>query len=87
VRLNAPQVQRRAVVAAAAATAGEGGAAASEGFGFAYRGVMDGLATVVREEGARALFKWAGTRVVFMVPNMSISMVAFEWCKRQFGAA
>ena len=70
------QVQRQAQSAAA-----EG----AEGFSFGYRGVVDGLATVFREEGARALWRGAGTRMCFTVPNMSISMVAFEWCKRQFG--
>ena len=82
------QVQRRAAAAAAAAqaTAAAGAQAAAEeqGFTFAYRGMMDGVGTVFREEGVAALWKGAGTRVAFMVPQSAISMVAFEWCKRHY---
>ena len=63
------QVQRRSQEAAARAGKGAG----EEGFTFAYRGMLDGLGTVLREEGARALWKGAATRVAFMVPNS-------EWC-------
>ena len=76
------QVQRRA--AAASAAAATASAAGRQGFTFAYRGMMDGVATVMREEGLAALWRGAGTRVAFMVPSSAISMVAFEWCKRHY---
>ena len=63
------QVQRRSQEAAARAGKGAG----EEGFTFAYRGMLGGRGTVLREEGARALWKGAATRVAFMVPNS-------EWC-------
>jgi hypothetical protein len=73
------QVQRRAAASAAAATAAE-----AQGFTFEYRGMVDGVATVLREEGLAALWRGAGTRIAFMVPSTAISMVAFEWCKRHY---
>lgn len=73
------QVQRRAAASATATARAE-----AEGFTFAYRGMTDGVATVLREEGIAALWRGAGTRVAFMVPQSAISMVAFEWCKRHY---
>ena len=73
------QVQRRAAASVAARTLAD-----SEGFTFAYRGMLDGVATVLREEGLAALWRGAGTRVAFMMPSSAISMVAFEWCKRHY---
>lgn len=75
------QVQRRVAAASAAAATAP---AAGQGFTFAYRGMMDGVATVTRDEGLPALWRGAGTRVAFMVPSSAISMVAFEWCKRHY---
>lgn len=74
------QVQRRQ--AAAAAASPSPGVVAEQGFTFAYRGMVDGVSTVLREDGVRALWKGAGARVAFMVPSSAISMVAFESCKR-----
>ncbi len=74
------QVQRRAAASSAAAAA----ATEAQGFTFEYRGMADGVATVLREEGLAALWRGAGTRIAFMVPSTAISMVAFEWCKRHY---
>ena len=77
------QVQRRAAASSAAAAA-TATSAEAQGFTFEYRGMVDGVTTVLREEGLAALWRGAGTRIAFMVPSTAISMVAFEWCKRHY---
>ena len=62
------QVQR----GAAGAGAGAGGA------GQLYRGTTHAIATIVREEGARALFRGATARMAFHVPGTAITMTLFE---------
>jgi hypothetical protein len=94
------QVQRgaraagAAAAAAAAAVGAEAGAAATGGgpavppggLPFHYRGVVDGLATVIKSEGWAALFRGAGARMAFHAPSTAITMTLFESCKSFFAA-
>lgn len=60
-----------------------GAAAAGEAqeLSFRYRGVWDGLRSIVRNEGGRALFRGAGARVLFFAPATAVSMAAYEQLK------
>jgi hypothetical protein len=53
---------------------------------FRYKGMVDGLATVWKQEGPLALFKGAGARMLFHAPATAISIAAFEQLKIVFGA-
>ena len=48
----------------------------------AYTGLLDGLRSVVREEGARGLMRGAGARVAFLVPSTAIALTCFEEAKK-----
>lgn len=73
------QVQRgeRAAAAANATAAGVTSAALP----FHYRNIVDGLRTVIRTEGYRALFRGAGARMAFHAPSTALSLTLFERCK------
>lgn len=83
------QVQRGAAAAggAAASAAASSSATAAGGSGSstpaptAYRHTAHALATIVREEGPRALFRGAAARVAFHAPSTAITMTLFEQCK------
>jgi hypothetical protein len=70
------QVQRGARAGANSAGGGE--------LAFHYRGMADGLASIVRHEGWRGLFKGAGARVAFHAPSTALTMTLFERCKAIF---
>jgi hypothetical protein len=81
------QIQRRAAAAAAAAVAVAPGAAAAApapAFGFDYKSTAHGLATVLRQEGPRALLKGASARVAFAAPASAISISLFDTLKQAF---
>jgi hypothetical protein len=64
------------------------GAKADAGAGAThYRGMAHGLASIVREEGWRALWRGAGARVAFHAPSTALAMVLFERCKSAAEAA
>jgi len=71
------QVQR-ANRAASAASASSGTAHASDGLGFHYKGMADGLSSVIRREGFAGLFRGAAARVMFHAPATAVGMAAFE---------
>jgi hypothetical protein len=48
-----------------------------------YRGTLHAIGTIVREEGALALFRGAGARMAYHAPVTAITMTLFE----QFRAA
>jgi hypothetical protein len=49
-----------------------------------YRNSLHAMATIAREEGARALFRGAGARMAFHAPSTAITMTLFEQCKGLF---
>ncbi|KAF4129286.1 Mitochondrial carrier protein [Phytophthora infestans] len=59
---------------------------ASQGTPAAYRGIIDGLTQVIRQEGVFALYKGAGARVAFHAPSTAITMSLFESCRRVFAS-
>lgn len=69
----------RATAAHVATDAGR--QAAGNSLSYGYNGLMDGLRSVVRQEGWYALFRGAGARMAFHAPSTAISMTAFEQCK------
>lgn len=77
------QVQRGVAAAggAAASAAGAGSSGSSAPAPTAYRHTAHALATIVREEGPRALFRGAAARVAFHAPSTAITMTLFEQCK------
>jgi hypothetical protein len=74
--------------AAAAAPALASGARASAvgKTAFEYAGFRDALASIVRVEGWRGLFKGAGARVLFFMPSQAISIASFEHFKAFYHA-
>ena len=62
-----------------------GGAAARPAAEF-YRGTVHAVATIAREEGARALFRGAAARIAFHVPGTAITMTLFEELRPRFAA-
>mmetsp|Transcript_22094 Transcript_22094/g.35477 ORF Transcript_22094/g.35477 Transcript_22094/m.35477 type:complete len:297 (+) Transcript_22094:116-1006(+) len=51
---------------------------------FHYTGFLDALASIVRVEGFKGLFKGAGARVLFFMPSQAISIACFEHFKLFF---
>ena len=49
-----------------------------------YAGIADGLRSIVRDEGWRALWRGAGTRVAYHAPSTALAMVLFERCRGAF---
>jgi hypothetical protein len=66
------QVQRRANLAGMASE------------GVVYKGLVDGLLTVMRSEGWRGMLRGAGARVAFHVPNTACTFALYEHCKAYF---
>jgi hypothetical protein len=57
------------------------GASATPSLDFGYTGLVQGLGKMLREEGGRAMFRGALTRVAFHAPTTAITMALFETCK------
>ncbi|KAL7424767.1 mitochondrial aspartate-glutamate transporter agc1 [Cryptotrichosporon argae] len=49
-----------------------------------YKGVLDGLATVYREEGLRALFKGGIARIIRSSPQFGVTLVCYELLHKHF---
>ena len=43
-----------------------------------YRGLLDGLRTIVRTDGWRGLLRGAGARCLFSAPSTAITMATME---------
>lgn len=54
-------------------------------FRFHYRGLTDGLATVAKEDGVRALWKGVGCRIAFTAPNAALTMAFYGAIKSRLG--
>ncbi|KAK7200830.1 mitochondrial carrier protein [Novymonas esmeraldas] len=52
-------------------------------FAYDYRGLRQGLVTLAREEGVRALWRGVGSRVAYTAPNAALTMGLFEYLKRR----
>lgn len=48
---------------------------------YGYTGLVQGLGKMLRQEGPRAMFRGALTRVAFHAPTTAITMALFESCK------
>jgi len=48
---------------------------------FQYTGMRHALASIVRQEGWRALFRGAGARMAYHAPTTAITMALFERCR------
>lgn len=57
------------------------GDAGSGGVGFRYSGMIDGLRSIIANEGPRGLFKGSGARVLFHASFTMVNMSLFERCK------
>ena len=77
-RLQLQRGARERAPGAAAAGAGASGAGPPMRH---YSGIAHGLSSIVREEGWRALWRGAGTRVAYHAPSTALAMVLFERCK------
>ena len=53
-----------------------------EGMDFQYKGVVDGLRSILRDDGIPGLFRGAGTRVLFHAPATAITIACFEELKK-----
>jgi len=73
------QVQRGVAAAAVGSSEGVAGRPMPQ-----YRNSLHAIATIAREEGARALFRGAGARMAFHAPSTAITMTLFEQCKGLF---
>lgn len=62
----------------------QAGVASPALFAYQYRGLLDGLSTLMRVEGVRALWKGAGSRVVYTAPNAAVTMGLFELLKSRW---
>ncbi|KAF8298448.1 putative mitochondrial carrier protein [Trypanosoma cruzi] len=51
------------------------------GFSYYYAGLVDGLRTVIREEGFRALWRGVGSRVAFAAPNAALTMAIYDYLR------
>jgi hypothetical protein len=49
-----------------------------------YKGWIDALQTVWREEGTKGLFRGALPRVLWFVPASAVSFMAVEWLRKEF---
>ncbi|KAG5492283.1 hypothetical protein GH5_01200 [Leishmania sp. Ghana 2012 LV757] len=47
-------------------------------FSYHYRGLWEGLRTLAKEEGIRALWRGVGSRIAYTAPNAAITMGFFE---------
>jgi hypothetical protein len=56
----------------------------NSGFTFGYRHIVHGLATIVREEGAQALFKGAAARCMFHIPSTALTIAMFDTLRNYF---
>lgn len=52
-----------------------------------YHGVLQGLSMVLRHEGWAGMFRGAGARVAFHVPNTAITFAVYEKCKSMLKAS
>eukprot|EP01064_Diplonema_japonicum_P009636 TRINITY_DN17112_c0_g1_i1.p1 TRINITY_DN17112_c0_g1~~TRINITY_DN17112_c0_g1_i1.p1 ORF type:complete len:313 (+),score=72.54 TRINITY_DN17112_c0_g1_i1:53-940(+) len=52
-------------------------------FSYHYRSLPSGLASIVRDEGVRALWKGVGARILFAGPQAALTMSIFEAIKMQ----
>ena len=76
-----PQVQRGSEVRHG--SGGRGGAG-GEAAPFRYAGFPSALASILRVEGLRGLFRGAGARVLFFVPSQAVSIGCFENFRRSY---
>lgn len=53
----------------------------ASGTGYGYKGLVDGLQTIVKKEGVNALWRGAWPRMVFHATMTMFSMSSFEYCK------
>jgi hypothetical protein len=63
-----------------------GGGAAARPAADLYHGTLHAIATIAREEGARALFRGAAARIAFHVPGTAITMTLFEELRPRIAA-
>lgn len=62
----------------------DGRAARSTQFSFHYRGILHGIASVVREEGVRALWRGSGARILYACPNSALTMALYRTLKQRY---
>jgi hypothetical protein len=60
------------------------GSAQSRSRQFRYTGFFHALSTIRRQEGAAALFRGVGARILFFAPSSAITMSIFEMAKGWF---
>ncbi|ORC92062.1 putative mitochondrial carrier protein [Trypanosoma theileri] len=49
------------------------------GFNYHYKGIIDGLSAVAREEGPRALWRGVGNRIAYAAPNAALTMAFYNY--------
>ncbi|GET92920.1 hypothetical protein, conserved [Leishmania tarentolae] len=52
-------------------------------FSYHYRGLRDGLTSLAKEQGIRALWKGVGSRIAYSAPNAALTMGFYEFWKTQ----
>ncbi|CUG36742.1 mitochondrial carrier protein, putative [Bodo saltans] len=62
----------------------EGKSVHSHQFSYEYRGVMNGMSRVIREEGVRGLWRGSGARILYACPNSALTMAIYRSLKQHY---
>jgi hypothetical protein len=56
----------------------------SQQFSYEYKGVISGMAHVIRDEGFRGLWRGCGARILYACPNSALTMAIYRSLKQQY---